>query len=230
MNTLDSSPVARLLDRLFAEADTNDAPILSRAKAEIERRGGPHDDRLLADHFAKAFISVDRLTGRFLYTLALAQRSRNVVEFGTSFGISTIHLAAALRDNGGGRVITAEEVPGKVRQARENLTAAGFRDLVDFREGDALQTLADIEDPIDLLFLDGWKALYLPVLKLLEAKLRPGAIIIADDLAVMPEMIKPYLDYMRDFQQGYTSIEIPIGDGLEVSIRSRSPQPAPGRS
>ena len=69
-------------------------------------------------------------------------------------------------------------------------------DLVDFREGDALQTLADIDKPIDFLFLDGWKGLYLPVLKLLEAKLRPGALILADDLDIFPELMAPYLEYV----------------------------------
>ncbi|QJW95162.1 O-methyltransferase [Frigoriglobus tundricola] len=218
MNTLHAAPVSGLLDRLFADSVVNDAPIMERLRHV--RGSGPLDDRLLAGHFSSAYIPVDRHTGRLLYVLAKANRSRFVVEFGTSFGISTIHLAAAVRDNGGGRVTTSELVPEKVRRAKAHLTEAGLVDLVEFREGDALQTLADIGEPIDMLFLDGWKALYLPVLKLLEGTLRPGAIIVADDLNIMPEMIRPYLDYVRDPAHGYDSVELPVGDGLELSVRS----------
>jgi hypothetical protein len=104
------------------------------------------------------------------------------VEFGTSFGILTLHLAAALRDNGGGRLITTEFEPSKVARARENLTAGGLIDLVELRQGDALQTLkADLPETIDLLLLDGAKALYPDVLALLEDRLRPGAFVVADD-------------------------------------------------
>lgn len=219
MQTLNSPRVSEVLDRLFADTETNDAPIFQRLEAES--RSGPLDDRQLAAHLTQAYIPVDRPTGRLLYLLAKTHPSRRIVEFGTSFGISTIHLAAALRDNGGGRVITTEQVPEKVRRAREHLAEAGLADLVEFREGDALETLANLDGPIDLLFLDGWKSLYLPVLELLEGKLRPGAIVVADDLRVMPEMIRPYVDYVRDPENGYDSVEIPIGDGLELSLRAR---------
>lgn len=218
MNTLNDATVSNLLDRLFADSLKNDEPIMERLKDVLG--SGPLDDQLLAHHLSTAYISVDRHAGRLLYMLAKMHRSRIIVEFGTSFGISTIHLAAAVRDNGGGRVITSEQVPEKVRRAKEHLTEAGLVDLVDFREGDALQTLADLDEPIDMLFLDGWKPLYLPVLNLLEGKLKPGAIIVADDLNVLPEMIQPYLDFIRDPAHGYDSIEVPIGDGLELSIRS----------
>lgn len=91
------------------------------------------------------------------------------MEYGTSFEISTLRLAAALKDNGGGRLIGTEFEPSKVKRARENLTAAGLSDLVEIREGDAFQTLAhDLPDRIDFLLLDGIKTLYLKVLALLE--------------------------------------------------------------
>ncbi len=84
---------------------------------------------------------------------------------GTSFGISTLYLAAALRDNGGGRLITSEFEPSKVARARENLAAGGLIDLVEFREGDALETLSvDLPEKVDLLLLDGAKALYSEIL------------------------------------------------------------------
>ena len=100
-------------------------------------------------------LAVSRETGTLLYMLARSCGARTIVEFGTSFGISTLHLAAALRDNGGGRLITSEFEPSKVARARDNLTAGGLIDLVEIREGDALQTLSvDLPETIDLLLLD----------------------------------------------------------------------------
>ena len=93
--------------------------------------------------------------------LARSIGAQNVVNFGTSFGISTLHLAAALRDNGGGRLIGSEFEPLKAARARKNLAAANLSDLVDIREGDALETFArDLPQSIDLVLLDGAKDLY----------------------------------------------------------------------
>ncbi len=133
-------------------------------------------------------LAVSRETGTLLYMLARSCRARTIVEFGTSFGISTLHLAAALRDNGGGRLITSEFEPSKVARARDNLTAGGLIDLVEIREGDALQTLkVDLPDTIDLLLLDGAKALYPgESSSLVESRLRPGALIVADDAHYSP--------------------------------------------
>ncbi len=122
------------------------------------------------------------------------------MEFGTSFAISTLHLAAAVRDNGGGRIITTEFEPSKVARAREHLTAGGVMDLVEIRAGDALKTLSpDLPDTIDLLLLDGAKALYPDILALVESRLRPGAVIVADNADYSPE----YLDRVRSAANGY---------------------------
>ena len=158
--------------------------------------------------------------GRLLYVLARNRRAKTIVEFGTSFGISGIHLAAALRDGGGGRLITTEFNAAKAARAKANFQAAGLDDLVEIRVGDAFETLKD--DPggqIEIVLLDGWKELYLPMLKFLEGRLSAGALIIADDLDVEPKDLAPYLDYVRDAKNGYVSLEFPIGDRLEVSLR-----------
>ena len=159
-------------------------------------------------------LAVSRETGALLYMLARGAKARNVVEFGTSFGISTLHLAAALRDNGGGRLITTEFEPSKVSRARENLTISGLIDLVEIREGDALQTLAvDLPETIDLLLLDGAKALYSAILTLVESRLRQGAFIVADDADVSPD----YLERVRLPAKGYMSL--PFGGDVELSMR-----------
>jgi predicted O-methyltransferase YrrM len=82
--------------------------------------------------------------------------------------------------------------------------------------GDALETLAAVQGPVGLVFLDGWKDLCLPVLRLLEPRLAPGALVVADDVDSHASMAD-YLAYVRDPANGYVTIAFPVEDGLEVS-------------
>jgi predicted O-methyltransferase YrrM len=217
--SLDSPPIKELLSRLHAAADQQEALLSTDVEREAQRRNAKADSDL-ADLFAEAYIPVPEEVGRLLYTLARATNSTTLVEFGTSYGISTIYLAAAVRDIGRGRVITTEMNTAKARQATKNFQEAGLLSFIDVREGDALETLRNVDGPVDFVLLDGWKNLYLPVLKVIESKLRPGALIVADDLEVFPEAHRPYLDYVRTPENGYASLEIPIGDHLEISVRT----------
>lgn len=221
MTTLTTAPLAPLLERLFAEADAGSAE-LGRLAATLP----PGElDRLMRDRTGyvelysrlKDFpLPVSRQTGRLLYMLARGGNARCIVEFGTSFGISTLHLAAALRDNGGGRLITCEFEPSKAARARGNLTEGGLADLVEIREGDALQTLsADLPETIDLLLLDGAKSLYPEILALVEDRLRPGAQIVADNADASPD----YLEHVRSPGSPYLSM--PFGTDVELSVRTR---------
>ncbi len=217
MNTLTSTPVAPLLDRLFAAAEATPFPVAAATMPAAER------DRLMRSKTDyRAFygalrdmpLAVSREAGLLLYMLARGSTARSIVEFGTSFGISTLHLASALRDNGGGRLITCEFEPSKVVRARANLTEGGLIDLVEIREGDALETLSrDLPDTIDLLLLDGAKALYPEILALVESRLRPGSFIVADNADHAPD----YLDHVRSPANGYLST--PFGEDVELSQR-----------
>ena len=219
MTTLTLDPLASLLARLFDEADAA-SPATSPDFANLSRDEQARLMRSKTDYtdlYARLKdypLAVSRETGVLLYMLARSGGARSIVEFGTSFGISTLHLAAALRDNGGGRLITSEFEPSKVVRARANLTAAGLADLVEIREGDALRTLAaDLPDSVDLLLLDGAKALYPEVLALVERRLRPGAFVVADNAEYSPD----YLAYVRSLENGYLSV--PFGGDVELSMR-----------
>lgn len=83
-----------------------------------------------------------------------------------------------------------------------------------------METLRDVATPVDLLFLDGWKELCLPVLKLMEAKLKPGAAVFCDDMKGFRKTLKPYADYVRDPAGSYVSMALPLGDELEFSVRA----------
>jgi predicted O-methyltransferase YrrM len=157
---------------------------------------------------------VSARTGTLLYMLARSIGARAIVEFGTSFGISTLHLAAALRDNGGGRLIGSEFEPSKLAHARANLQAGGLTDLVEIREGDALQTLArDLPVTIDLVLLDGHKALYAKILALLAPRLRTGSYLIADNADACPD----YVAKVRAPGSGYVSLA--FDEDVEVTLK-----------
>jgi predicted O-methyltransferase YrrM len=221
-NSLASPPVRPVLDRLFQAAREGDAATWVTVSQRYPDGLGGLSVAEQADAFAELYIPVSPEGGRLIYTLIRASRPAVVVEFGTSFGISTIHLAAAVRDNGTGQVVSTELHPAKAAQARANLAEAGLADLVTIREGDARQTLADLPGPVGFVLLDGWKRLYLPVLRLLEPRLGAGALIVADDTVSMADEMPDYLSYIRDPAHGYLSISFPESegaDGLEITCR-----------
>ena len=229
MDSLSTDPVAAVLKRLFQEAEAADRPLMEQYRnkelasdsltklLEAEAK----DYKAVYRTWANNFLNVTAEFGRFLYMCARARKAKQIVEFGTSFGISTIHLACALRDGGGGRLIGTELEPMKAKRAQENLAAAGLADLVEIRIGDALETLKDgIEGDVDLVLLDGAFSLYLPVLKLLEPYLRDGAFVIGENAF---EQTPGYLEYVRNPQNGYLSLALPFqaGRGNEITIVTR---------
>lgn len=214
MTTL--TPLAPLLARLFKEAEAATSPTAAGFSRD-ERERLLRSKTEYVDFYGRLkdlWLAVSPETGTLLYMLARSSGARVIIEFGTSFGISTLYLAAALRDNGGGRLITTEFEPSKVMRAKANLTEGGLIDLVEVREGDALQTLsADLPETIDLLLLDGAKAIYPEILSLVESRLRPGALVIADNADFSPE----YLERVSAPASGYMST--PFGDDVELSVR-----------
>ncbi|MBZ9648544.1 class I SAM-dependent methyltransferase [Sphingobium sp. 3R8] len=222
--------VTQMLDRLHREAETADSALMAEIMGQLEIASEPLEviaarmveaekaDLALVyqnDH-AEHFLSVTPEYGRYLYALARARRATRIVEFGTSMGVSTVYLAAALRDNGGGKLIGSELAPGKVARARAHIEAAGFADLVEIREGDALETLKDVGGAVDLVLVDGAWSLYLPVLKLIEPALAPGAIVLGEN-AFDPD----YIAYVRDPANGYLSQPLAINEsrGNEFTVR-----------
>jgi predicted O-methyltransferase YrrM len=211
--------VRTVLDRLFADAVHDDdrppPPISgSLASATAAQR---------ADALQDFYLPISARGGDLLYALVRASRPTTVVEFGTSFGISTLYLAAAVADNGTGRVFGTELNQAKVTAARANLDEAGLGDRATILAGDALDTLADVPGPVGLVLLDGWKDLCLPVLRLLEPRLASGALVVADDIN-LPAMAD-YLNYVRDPANGYISVAFPVADGMEISCRAGDATP-----
>lgn len=220
-DTLATAKVAGLLNRLFSAADAGDPELLARIQREADERfGGQRYAPELSPLFDQAYLPVPAEVGRLLYVLTRAKRPKCIVEIGTSFGVSAIHFACALRDNGDGRLISAELSRAKSEAAADNLAALGLGNLVEIRCGDAFETLRPFSGKIDLLFLDGWKDRYLPLLKMLEGAMAAGALVVADDTKLFPERLASYLAYVREPLNGFHSAELPIGDGVELSVRT----------
>jgi len=215
MITLYTSRVRTVLDRLLAASAIQETsppampPGFSFEASSSQER---------ADAMAAVYMPISARGGDLLYSLVRAIRPDTIVEFGLSFGISTIYLAAAVADNGKGHIYTTELSAAKIDAAHRNLLEAGLADQVTILPGDALETLRQVPGPIGLALIDGWKDLSLPVLKLLEPRLAAGALVVGDDSS-FPSMAD-YLNYVRDPANGYVSVEFPIEDGMEISCRA----------
>jgi predicted O-methyltransferase YrrM len=213
---LDERRLAAALSGLHSRAATNDEEVIPRVLAAASERGAQSDQQM-SDLLVDAYMPISPLVGRLLHVFALTRRPGRIVEFGTSHGLSTIYLAAAT-STGDLPVITTEAEPAKIAAALENFSAAGVADRIDVRAGDAFETLAEFDEPISMLFLDGWKGLYLPLLRHLEDRLVNGAIVVADDTELLPDLCAEYLDYVRSNTSCYASSSVPVDDGLEVSV------------
>ncbi|WP_405779739.1 O-methyltransferase [Streptomyces sp. NBC_00859] len=215
-HTLADPRVATTLSRMFTLADL-DGSTQTRTRAQHPGRPEPKTPQELADATSELYMPISAEGGQLLYNLVRAVRPATVVEFGMSFGVSTLHLAAAVRDNGSGRVVTTELNKDKVTAARRTFSETGLDDVVTVVEGDALETLAGLDAPADFVLLDGWKDLCLPVLRLLEPHLAPGTLVVADDVNL--SSLLPYLEYVRTPANGYHSVTFPVDDGMEISCR-----------
>jgi predicted O-methyltransferase YrrM len=208
--TLNQPEYTSIINRLFANA-----------KLDAERRQGisPSDYAIeeRADAFQNFYLSVAPDSGRLLYSLVRAVKPTTIVEYGMSYGISTLHLAAAVRDNRTGHIITTEMSSHKIAAARATFAEAGVSDLITILEGDARATLKTVSGPVEFVHLDGWPDLDLVVMKILEPVLATGALIVGDNVNLDPN--HAYLNYVRAAQNGYVSTALPLDKGLELAVR-----------
>jgi len=214
--TLQDPRVATVLDRMYTESK-NQMSLLHERRGQLDR---PMTTAERTEALSEFYIPVTPEAGRLLYALVRATRPTTVVEFGMSFGISAIHLAAAVRDNGRGRVVTTELSQTKIAAAKNTFAETGLDDVITILEGDALTTLKSLDGPVDFVLLDGWKDLYLPVITLLEPRLSTGTLIVADNASAADT--QPYLERVRNPDNGYVSFNFLVreSDSMEVSCRT----------
>ena len=220
---LNDPKLEALLDRLHgqsdAQVDETDAYYVQREReGSLDSENYCDDDmhRFLSDKM----VALDRDKAEFCYQLCRALRATRVVEAGTSFGISTLYLAAAVRDNEmeNGVVIGTEHEPDKVKIAQKNFEEAGLSEFIDLREGDLRRTLEDVGGPVDFMLVDIWDVA-LPALELVSSSLRPGAIVVCDNTTESADEYHDYFEFVNDPKNRFRTMTVPFQGGLELTVR-----------
>jgi len=227
------SPIDGLLERLYAQHVAQDDALVAyfTARAAEPSFDWNNFDARTNEFLKDKLIALDRSKAEFCYQLCRAIRARRVVEAGASFGVSTIFLAAAVRQNvqrerhsadGDSRplVIATENEPEKVRVARSHFAEAGVSDLVDLREGDLRDTLRDVPGPIDFMLIDIWTPMARPALELIAPRLREGAVVICDNTQQFRDAYGEYFEFVNDVRNGLRTMTLPFDGGLEFTVRA----------
>jgi predicted O-methyltransferase YrrM len=172
-------------------------------------------------YMADKLVALEPIKAEFCHLLCRALRAKRVVEVGTSYGVSTLYLADAVRKNGGGVVIATEYEPAKCAEARLSFAAAGVADLIDLREGDLRETLKVIEGPVDFVLMDIWTEMARPAIELIGPHLRPGAVVVADNTGDMfRHSYRHFFEYVNDPRNGLSTMTLPFNGGLELVVKT----------
>lgn len=210
------------IDALQAQSQAQEAEMDRYFKARGEK-GELSWDGLDGDakrFMADKLVALEPIKAEFCHMLCLALRARRVVEIGTSHGVSTLYLADAVRQNGGGVVVGTEYEPAKAAAARETFAAAGVAHFVDLREGDLRETLKTLEGPVDFVLMDIWTEMARPAIELVGPHLRPGAIVVADNTGdFFRHAYRHFFDYVNDPQNGLRTMTLPFRGGLELVVK-----------
>jgi predicted O-methyltransferase YrrM len=225
MTDLNDPKLERLLDRLHQRSDAQTAAIREHYEERdksVDR--GPEDQAALTKTFlADKLYALDRDKAEFCYQICRAIDARRIVEIGTSYGVSTLYLAAAVRDNvrgagGSGVVIGTEYEPEKARSARAHFSEAGLSGFIDLREGDLRETLRQIEGPVDFMLVDIWIPMSRPALELVAPCLRPRAVVVCDNTEMGRQAYSDYFAFINDPARGFRTMTLPFSGGLEMSV------------
>jgi predicted O-methyltransferase YrrM len=225
MSVLHDPLLERLLAKLHAESDAQN-PAIRDHYDERDRSVGrsPEDQAARTKTFlSDKLYALDRDKAEFCYQLCRAGNARHIVEIGTSYGVSTLYLAAAVRDNarasgGDGMVIGTEYEPEKAKAARAHFAEAGLSRFIDLREGDLRETLKNIDGPVDFVLMDIWIAMARPALELVAPHLRPGAIVVCDNTEQYRSAYADYFAFLAEPANGFRTMTLPFDGGLELSV------------
>jgi predicted O-methyltransferase YrrM len=220
------SPVDELVDRLYEQSAGQAQELMAffSARAEEPSFDWNRFDARTNQFLSDKLVALDRDKAEFCYQVCRALGARRVVEAGTSFGVSTLFLAAAIRDNlrqigGNGVVIGTEYEPQKAKAARAVFGEAGLSHFIELREGDLRDTLVDVDPPIDFLLIDIWTPMARPALELLAPRLRDGAVVICDNTEQFRDAYREYFEFVDNPANHLHTMTLPFQGGLEFTVR-----------
>jgi predicted O-methyltransferase YrrM len=220
MSVLSDPTLQAQIDRLLDRSRAQEAETFEYFSRRAQT-GDLNWDRLDNDahrFFEDKLVALDADKAEFCHLLCRAMGARRVVEVGTSYGVSTLYLADAVRANGGDTVIATEHEPAKAAAARANFAEAGLAAFIDLREGDLRDTLAKITGPVDFVLMDIWTEMVCPAMERLMPHLRPGSVIVCDNTAAFAEA---YRDYFALIGGGpFVTSTLPFDGGLELTVRT----------
>jgi predicted O-methyltransferase YrrM len=230
MSVLADPALERVLARLHALSDGQIDSLAAHYSERERQASSPGYTDLAHKTFLRdKLVALDRDKAEFCYQLCRANGARHIVEIGTSYGVSTLYLAAALRDNviaGGdnGIVIGTEYEPDKAVRARAHFAEAGLSQFIELREGDLRETLRQIDVPIDFVLVDIWIGMARPALELVAPRLRAGAMVVCDNTQRYRHEYADYLAFVGDPGNGFRTMTLPFNGGLELSVAAKPPQ------
>jgi predicted O-methyltransferase YrrM len=163
-------------------------------------------------------LAVPRVAGKVLHILAVAVNAKSVIELGTSTGYSGVWLASAMQLTGG-RVLTIEPDPAKIKIANESFAKAKVASHVGLVKGKALDVLQTLNGPFDFAFIDAIKEEYIAYVEQLWPKMRAGGLIIADNIDDLKEQLTPYVKHVQS-REDAMSVSLHIGNGMELTLKS----------
>ena len=222
MTVIQDPMLDRLLTDLHARSDAQRADMAAFERRHARSSRPPTEDEIRTFRSDK-FVALDRDKAEFCYLTCRAIAARRVVEIGTSFGVSTLYLAAAVRDNvkasgGEGLVIGTEYEADKVGAARANFAAAGLAAFIDLREGDLRETLKNLQGLIDFALIDVWIRMARPAIEMIHPHLRPGAVVVCDNTGIQRAEYAEYLAFIANPASGFRTMTLPFDGGLEFSL------------
>jgi predicted O-methyltransferase YrrM len=229
MSIVNDPKLEKLLDALHAQSQGESGAIDAYFARRIKEGTLSWDgmDAETTTFFSDKMVALEKDKAEFCYALCRALGARRVVECGTSFGVSTLYLAAAVRDNlassseavGKPKVIATEWEAEKAAVARRNFEAAGLSQFIDLRQGDLKDTLKIIEGPVDFVLLDIWSEAVMPAMVNIAPHLRQGAVIIADNTESARRGYEAYFTFIADSKNRLRTLTLPFSGGLEMTVR-----------
>jgi predicted O-methyltransferase YrrM len=175
-------------------------------------------------YLSDKMVALEPDKAEFCYQLCRALNARRIIEIGTSYGVSTLYLAAAARDNvrelGGKAIVVGTEYePAKAKVARATFAKAGLAEFIDLREGDLRETLKGVKGPVDFVLIDIWEEMARPALELLAPRLHPGSIIICDNTKEHRKGYERYFKFIANPAHRLRTMTLPFSGGLELTVR-----------
>jgi len=226
MGLLADPPLEALLEALHVRSDRQAEAMRNRGdewRKEAASLSQEEREARIKEFVSDKLVALDRDKAAFCYQLCRATGARRIVEIGTSYGVSTLYLAAAVRDTvaqagGSGLVIGTEYEAGKAAAARANFAQAGLDRFIELREGDLRETLKTLGGPIDFMLVDIWIEMARPALELVAPHLRRGAIVICDNTKAYPDAYADYFAFLHDPANAFRTMTLPFEGGLELSV------------